>query len=88
VTEWAPGAPARIVEHDKATGRPLPGGRVIPAVVETAGGVYVRVRFDGGGPATFLSGSGWTAWGERHRWRLLPPEDRPCGTGEETDGAN
>lgn len=70
---WAEGMACRVVEHDDATRRPVPGGRVIPATVCSTGPVYVRARSEERGVQTFYL-SGWLSGDGTHRWKLVPED--------------
>jgi hypothetical protein len=86
VTNWSPGDRCRVVEHDDATREPKPGGKVLPATVTGAGGIYVRAEFNDpewpGKPVTmaFYADSGWAAWDGLFCWRLLPGTDEEAAT--------
>ena len=78
MTDWTPGDRCRMVEHDNATRQPRKRGDVVPAVVESAGPMYVRARVDDYGLQTFYRESGWMSGDGTHRWRLMLPEAAPC----------
>lgn len=83
-TRFNEGDRVEAVEHIDSTREPVPGGQVVPGVVEAASKAYARVRFDDGRTASFWQESGWTAWDGWFRWRLrLAEEASIAAAGEE-----
>ena len=75
MTEWKPGDPCRVVEHDDATGQPKQGGKVLPATVEYQdehGFVFADIPALGRAIA-FRAGTG-RALGSNSGWQLVPAE--------------
>lgn len=82
MANWSAGDRCLVVEHDNGTRRPKKNGREIPATVELAGTVYVRVRTDNGMVQTFYRESGWLSGDGEHRWRLtVASTERDSGNG-------
>jgi len=81
MTNWSEGDRCLVVEHDNATRQPKADGRELPATVEQAGPVYVRVRTGNGLVETFYQETGWRSGDGEHRWRLTLPAGEGQGSG-------
>jgi hypothetical protein len=82
MTQVHVGGEVVVVEQDRDTRAPKPGGRRFPAKVEAAEGIYLQVRYadksvNGGKPDQFYTDSGWRAWDGDLRWRLEPAGNAP-----------